>query len=432
MKVFLKKMAVMAAAVTILFTFSACDFLNGKGNQDDGSTTTQTDSTGTSTTNTTNTSGTTTGDNNTTGGGTTTGGETTGGDTSTGGGTATGGDSGTSTGGDQTVTTVAAFEELEGLGIDIIFYSNNTWEYCYVSGTQSSIYMSGTYTGNPAQDGVIPVIVTKEAMMSSESDKPGELVDCEPPENFNMEINDGILVFQDAEEDAEEDEDEDEVSTPQYYIRKANELANYVILNNDGNSYNLLKYIFYDNSTVRFISDGTPVLLGTYTGNPCADGDITLIGKYRYYSDRGLEASNSTSVLSILNGCFSGSGTIPAAREVAVIKGEMTEGINNFVRFYANGTFLITGIVDIVGVEMEFPGYYGTYTGNPCSTEANTQVVITITHINSAGFSNISDNNEESSGLCTWVAYEEEGNSITFTMNNNNQFISGDSIFIRQ
>ncbi len=408
MKVSLKKLAVMAAAVTILFAFSACNDPNGNGTTEDTSTTTENDSTDTSTTTTT------TEDDSTTPGDDTTAEET------------TGGESGTSTSGEDTstVTTVAVFEYINTTMYNMIFYSDKTWEMLLTSGGQNVVYGCGTYTGNPSQDGNFSMIVTKEVTDSSM-----ELQDCTPLETLNLTITDDSFKIE-------------KNGVVLYLIRKAKELVNYVTLINDGKSYNLLKYIFYDNYTVRLIEDGKPVLYGIYTGNPCADGNITCTSKYQYSPDDGWLISKDTTpiAISIENGSFRGSSPISAAREIEVFKTKnATETADMGISFYADGTFLWVYIMTATGTET--PYWYGTYTGNPCSTEANAQISITFTH----GYTFSLDDKEEGPNSNTWIESKAENedqiNTITLTINNN-QFpftigsnMNGESLvvnFIRQ
>ena len=402
MKVFLKKMAVIVSAVTFLVAISACDLLSGNKKPDDSS------SNGTNTV---------TPDN--------------GGSTTPSGGTSTGG--GGEAGGDQTVTTVAVFEDLEGLGIDFIFYSNNTWEYCYALGTQSYTYMSGTYTGNPAQDGEVSLVKTKVLPEDTEEDSgPGELVDCEP-ETMNMIVTNGIIFVQDDEEE------DDENSTPIYYIRKAVEVANYVTLFDDerGN-ISLLKIIIYDNYTYRMTEDGKIAQLGNYTENAGNDDEISLTMIANYSEDDGLIFIENPvpCTTSIVNGCFSEG--IPYARELEAFKAQIpTEGsetMDSFFRFYAdndeddetNGFFIFSYDMGI-----EVPFLYGTYTGDPTSTVADNQVEITIKYVYAVLF--------VSSGTDGEVSPSSDGPSwevatsttpVTLTINNN-QFtydIEGETI----
>lgn len=408
MKVFLKKMAVIVSAVTILVAISACDLLNGKSKPDDNSSTNNASNTST----TTNTPG-------TTNGGSTT--------TNTGDNPSTGGDPVTPDPVPQEVTTVAEFEDLGGVGINVTFYSDNTWKTTMET---VGVVASGTYTGDPTQDGDVTTITTKER-----SEETGELEDCEP-ETIIFTIADGIICAGD------EGDEDDEVT---YYIRKSDLVATYGCFMPGVGPQNgsMVTYRFYDNNTLRILENGTLSVLGTYTGDPSDDGNFTAAIKYWFSETNGLRPYPNTATipetLTITNGCFSGMEGEPEARELEAFKAQVpTEGsetMDTFFRFYADndededtdGTFLWT--YSIMGVEI--PWAYGTYTGDPTSTAANNQVEITIKYVYAVLF--------VSSGTDGEVSPSSDGPSwevatsttpVTLTINNN-QFtydIEGETI----
>ena len=303
--------------------------------------------------------------------------------------------------------------------------------------------MSGTYTGNPAQDGEVSLVRTKVLPEDTEEDseedsEPGELVDCEP-ETMNMIVTNGIIFVQDDEEE------DDENSTPLYYIRKAVEVANYVTLFDDkSGNISLLKIIIYDNYTYRMTEDGKIAQLGNYTENAGNDDEISLTMIANYSEDDGLIFIENPvpCTTSIVNGCFSEG--IPYARELEAFKAQVpTEGsetMDAFFRFYADndedeateGFFIFSN--DVMGIET--PWFYGTYTGDPTSTAANNQVEITIKYVY-AVLSVSSSTGESSLVGGSWEAVSSEDGVTPVTLQiNSNQFtydIEGETLtFIRQ
>ena len=375
----MKKFTVIAAAFAMLFAVSSCSDPNGKANPDKKA-----------------------GDNTTTAAaadaasdaGSTSGGEQSGGGQS----------SGQSS---QTVTTVAVYETMIPALAYLSFYSDNTWKLFLNFEGVFEAYESGTYTGNPAQDGAVTAILTKMANNS------GELEDC-TPETMNLTITDGIF----------------EINGSSYFIRKSDVVATYGCLMPSNDDVVLVTYRFYEDNTWRIFLNGSLYALGVYEGDPSVDGQVSMEMKYGYSETDGLEEANNEYTFGIEDDCFTGvlQDEI-VVRELEVFKYSETNDsgviINSFIKFYADsdddedtdGTFLYTETM--MGIEI--PCEYGTYTGNPNSTEANTSISLNTTY-----FYTYNPTTEEG----TWGEVLESTYDI-LTLNNN-QLIDGTYIFIRQ
>ncbi len=332
MKVLMKKFTVIAAAFAMLFAVSSCSDPNGKANPDKK-----------------------TGDNTTTAAaadaasdaGSTSGGEQSGGSGSGGQGSGTGGGGETT----QTKTVVADFEDLSNYKMSATFYSDNTWKLFVCAEGEIEVWESGTYTGNPAQDGAVEAIVTEKVQENSEADGPEP---CDPV-TMNLTITDGIVPIE---------EDGDVV----YFIRKANEITNfrYFLITDQPKDDMLIKYAFYDDNTFRLTNCDMPTILGTYEGDPSKDGQIEITIKYTPdKKDPGQLtklAQVTTLNKTISDDCLNGIYDEPAGRELAIYTANVTQqdssNMDFFVYFYANDSFYVT--YEYKG--WEFSHYYGTYT----------------------------------------------------------------------
>lgn len=353
MKVLMKKFTVIAAAFAMLFAVSSCSDPNGKANPDKkagDSTTTAAAADAAS-------------DAGSTSGGEQSGGGQSGGSGSGGQGSGSGGQgSGTGGQGTETVTTVAVYEDINGCPFYVKFYSDNSFDISVPAFGQTVVMMTGTYTGNPAQDGPAAITITKVLSKTTH-----ELESCTPIAQ-NLSITQGIFGIE------QEDENGTNIT---YFIKKANVVESYATISM---SDKLIEdYIFYDNGIGRIFINGNIYSVVTYDGDP-SKGDVDIDFKYNFATGV-MEPVNYNETITIANNCFTGMNDTAYRKieEFRVTDSSDIHSIGKSFKFYANGDFISTIIAENGADWSVLYGQWGIANSTP---EGDGDLTLTVTYSN--------------------------------------------------